>query len=408
MTIKPEIRAISTSKLIIGSDFKPDPERMASVVESIKARSLLHPPCIKENFEVFAGELHVFACRHLAIDKVDCHIYPSNLDDEEYKEIALHKNLQYPYLSWDEQIIFEKQLHELRQLQHGPGQKGKKDGWSLRDTAAELNMSFGILSEDIRMADAIIADPTLKRIKDKTTARRVILDTIKRQNQEIQSSVPVAIEYNCCIHGGSEAVLRAYPDNTFDCCITDPPWLEFKDKNLVRDEFTLEVFKEVYRVLKQNSFCFAFVSQQDFFFYEYKLREIGFNVQKYPMIWIKENVLTYGTLSWNTQRNYEPILLAVKGSPAFVSNMVSSVISCPVVHSSRLSHPNEKPKDVIKNILLNSTFDNAIILDPFAGSFVVAEVCRDMKRRYVCIEVNREYYEKGVKRLSERSNSESV
>lgn len=396
-----EIRTLETKKLIIPPNYKPDAERMASVVESIKQRQLLHPPCVTDKYVVFAGELHVLACRHLAIDKIDCRVYPSDLEDEEYKEIAIHKNLQFPYLSWDEQVIYERELHALRQQQHGVGQKGKKDGWSLRDTAEELHMSFGVLSEDIRMADAILANPSLRRIKDKSTARKVILEDIKRQNQEMQASVPAppSVDYNCCIHGGSEAVLRLYPDNVFDCCITDPPWLEFKDKNLVRDEFTLEVFKQVFRVLKQNSFCFAFVSHQDFFYYQDKFKELGYNVQKYPMIWVKENVLTYGTLSWNTQRNYEPIMVAVKGAPAFVSNMVSSIISCPVVHPSRLIHPNEKPKEVIKALLYNSTYDNALILDPFAGSFVVPDVCRETGRRFVAIEINKEFYEKGKERL---------
>lgn len=403
--MQPEIKTLETSKLIIDASYKPDADRLASVVESVKARALLHPPCVTDQFVVFAGELHVLACKQLAIDKIDCNVFPSDLTSNEYKEIAVHKNLQYPYLTWDEQIIFERELHLLRQATHGPGKKGSKDGWSIRDTAEELHMAFGVLSEDIRMADAILADPTLRRIKDKSTARRVILGDIKRQNQEVQASAPapVGADYNCCIHGGSEAVLRSYPDNTFDCCVTDPPWLEYRDRGLVRDEYTLQVFKEVFRVLKVNSFLFAFVSHQDFFFYETKLREIGYNVQKYPMIWVKENVLTYGTLSWNTQRNYEPILVAVKGAPAFINNMVSSIISCPVVHPSKLVHPNEKPKEVIKKLLLDSTFDNALIIDPFAGSFVVADVCRELRRRYVAIEINKEYYDKGVVRLSDKS-----
>ena len=404
---------IEPANLRLPVDYQPDKERLSSVLASIKEKTLLHIVCVREakiiinkvkEYEVFSGELHVYACQQLQVPTIECKVYPNDLDEDEYVEISLHKNLQFPYLTWDEQIIYEKKLHDLRQAQHGPGAKGKQTGWSLRDTAQELRMSFGILSEDLRMAEAVIADPSLKRIKDKTTARRLILDSIKRENQQIQASAPMtsAIDYDCVLHGGAEKLLQLYPANTFDACITDPPWLEYgqgKDSKLVRDEFTLQVFKEVYRVLKQNSFLYAFVSTQDWYHYFNKLTELGFSVQKYPLIWAKENVLTLGTLSWQYQRNYEHIIIAVKGSPALDNNNNSAIFSFPVVPSAKLIHPHEKPKDLIKVILNQCTYEGSLVLDPFAGSGVVLEVAKNLRRRFVGVEVQTEYYNKIKERI---------
>ena len=401
MNITPRTEHIDPAKLILPKDFKPDPINFSSLSFSIREEGLLHSPLVKDDFTVFAGKSRVKACQDLKLAAIECKVYPSNLDPQEYEILSLHENLKRFNLPWFEQVAKEKQLHTIRQAQEGIAKSGKKVGWSLRDTASELSMSFGVLSEDLRLADALEHDPELKRITDKATAKKVVFDAIKRNNQELMASQPVSIETNKCYCGDSGVILKSFPDNIFDACVTDPPWLEFKDASLRSDQFTLPVFKEVFRTLQSNAFLYMFVSTQDWSFYSVELPKIGFSVQKYPLIWVKEGTLSYGTRSWEHQRDYEPIMLAVKGSPALVDRMLSSIMSCKVVPSGLLRHPNEKPKEVIKRILNYCSYEGSIILDPFAGSFVVAETARDMRRRYVVIEKNQEFYSNGLKRLEE-------
>lgn len=400
MILPYRVENLDPAQLKLPDNFSPDRERLSAILLSIKEQGLLHPPCVKDTGEVFAGRMRVLACKELKLEQIECHVYPSTLDEDEYKVYSLHENLKRFNLDWSNQVICEKELHELRIAQNGQGKKGKKVGWSLRDTAAELQMAFGTLSEDIKLAEAVTADPQLARIKDKATARRVILSQIKRNEQQKVSQVnPSGAAYNCCLHGGSEVILQQYPDEFFDACITDPPWIEFKDKSLIRDQYTLPVFKEVFRTLKMNSFLYAFVGMQDWIFYHEELPKIGFNVQKWPLIWAKEGSISRGCLSWQHQRDFELIILAVKGSPALTSSMLSSVMSCKVVPGFQLVHPNEKPKAIINRLIEACTFENATVLDPFAGSFVVGAVCKELRRNYVCIENNAEFYQKGVERL---------
>ncbi len=390
---------IDPNSIIIPKDYIIDTVALTSMVSSIEELGLQNPPAIKENHEVITGRLRITACIACKLDPIEVKIYPSDLPEEEYKIISLHENLKRYNLPWHEQVIKEAQLHSLRQVQHGPGKQGKKTGWGLRDTATELNISLGYLSEDIRMAEAIMADPSLKKIGDKTTARRVILGKLKRINQEVDSTRHVNFETNKIYCGSSEVILQGFPDNTFDVCLTDPPWLEYRDDKLIRDEFTLSVFSQVYRVMKNNSFLYMFVSTQDWIFYQAELHKLGFSVQKYPLIWIKEGVLSYGTRSWEYQRDYEPILLAVKGSPSLTGNMISSIMSCKVVPSQKLIHPNEKPAEVIKRLLNSCSYEGSLVLDPFMGSGVVVDVCRQIDRRYIGIERDQKAFLKIEERL---------
>ena len=376
--------------------------------QSIKEHGLWFPPIITDTGLIVSGKKRVIATLILGLPRITCSVVSSKETEEFYSILRLHENLKRKNLDWHEELLLEKELHDLHIKEYGQrgwgavGAKEKetKKGWSLRDTAKELEMSFGVLSEDVRMAEAIIADPSLKRIKDKKTARKVIFEQWKRITQEQDSgAVAPTVEINTVHCGGSDIILQMYPNNTFDCCLTDPPWLRFKDITLTKDEFTLNVFKQIYRVLKQNSFLYAFVSTPDFKEYCIDLPKIGFQVQEIPLIWIKEGVLTQGTRSWEYQRSYELILLAVKGSPALTSSMLSPIFSTKVVHSSKLIHPNEKPVEVIKQIIEHSTYDNALILDPFAGSGVVGVAAKQMRRNYVLIEKDKQFYSKIMERL---------
>jgi site-specific DNA-methyltransferase (adenine-specific) len=404
MSLDGKLTIVPVKDLKLIREVKDDNVMVLGLVESIKVEGLLHPPLIKDDLTVIAGDKRVRDCQILGFKEIVVRVYPSNLPDETYKILRLHENLKRFNLPWYDQVVMEKELHDLRVQENGKAETGKRKdrggtGWGLRDTAQELNISFGGLSQDIKLAEAYLADPSMARIQDKKTAMRVITKDLKLISQE--NTANANTEESQILLGGSEEVLKAFSDNTFDACITDPPWLEFKDATLTKDKFTLPVFKEIFRVLKPNSFLFAFVSTQDWYIYQKNLEEIGFNVQKYPMIWIKENSLSYGTTTWQTQRNYEQIILAVKGSPAFRDNMILSTLISSVVNSGKLIHPNEKPVSILEKLISYATFENSLILDPFGGSGALGEACDNLNRRYVIIEKEPKYFV-GIKQRLEK------
>ena len=62
-------------------------------------------------------------------------------------------------------------------------------------------------------------------------------------------------------------------------------------------------------------------------------------------------------------------------------------------------HPTQKPVELIKRILLASTKEGDVVLDPFCGSSSTGVACEELKRKYIGIDINREYLELSLKRL---------
>ena len=395
----PKININDIQDNIIG---RTDSEKFDAIVQSIREKGLLQPIIItrsSDHYKLVTGKLRLAACKKLGWETITCSI--SKKDDPDTR---LHENLKRKHLSWDEEARLTEELHTRKQQKHGVPVKGKKNEkqWTVRDTARELGRSLGSVSENINLAKAVKRDPSLSKVKDRATAIKIVRLRKKQDEQESVSLAPLKIDaYDEIFCGDSREILKRFPNDTFHCVITDPPWLKFAGhEELTSDTNTLPTFRQLYRVMGQESFLYAFVGFEDFFLYRKRLPKFGFVVQSTPLIWHKRKFLSRrSTASWYG-RDYELILVAVKGKPVlYEKTYPNSVISCDIVHPSKLTHPNEKPKEIIRTLLDHSTVSGNLILDPFAGSFVVPEVCVEKKRHFVGIERSKEYYEQGKERL---------
>jgi len=66
---------------------------------------------------------------------------------------------------------------------------------------------------------------------------------------------------------------------------------------------------------------------------------------------------------------------------------------------SKRFHPTQKPVKLIEKQLLEYSREGDLILDPFSGSGTTAIACHRLKRRFICIEKDPEYWAKSVERL---------
>jgi len=62
-------------------------------------------------------------------------------------------------------------------------------------------------------------------------------------------------------------------------------------------------------------------------------------------------------------------------------------------------HPTQKPEKLIAKLILASTDAGDIVFDPFMGSGTTAVAAKKLKRRFVGVEINREYCCLALKRL---------
>ena len=66
-------------------------------------------------------------------------------------------------------------------------------------------------------------------------------------------------------------------------------------------------------------------------------------------------------------------------------------------------HPTQKPLKLIERLVLASSNEEDLILDPFMGSGTTAEAARLHQRKYIGFEIDDEYYNKSVERLQQTS-----
>lgn len=77
---------------------------------------------------------------------------------------------------------------------------------------------------------------------------------------------------------------------------------------------------------------------------------------------------------------------------------MSTNVAQDIVHHNNL-HPWRKPLSLIKRFIKLYTNPGDTILDPFAGSGVVAEACLQLDRQFVCFDIDAELVEQTKERL---------
>jgi site-specific DNA-methyltransferase (adenine-specific) len=68
-------------------------------------------------------------------------------------------------------------------------------------------------------------------------------------------------------------------------------------------------------------------------------------------------------------------------------------------------HPTQKPVGLFNYLIKTYTNENDIVLDNTAGAFTTAIACLETNRKYIVMEKEKEYYNKGIKRILEWKQS---
>ena len=64
------------------------------------------------------------------------------------------------------------------------------------------------------------------------------------------------------------------------------------------------------------------------------------------------------------------------------------------------THPAPFPIELPSRLIKMFSYVDDIVLDCFSGSGTTAIACHNLKRRFICIEKDKDYYEKSIKRLN--------
>src|SRR3990167_2251014 len=207
-------------------------------------------------------------------------------------------------------------------------------------------------------------------------------------------------------------ILPQFPDKSFDLVLTDPPYgvnyegghfhsgdvkIVRKREKLVNDQENIYsyLFKEIYRLLGDGSGG-AYVFYADSFS-EYVFPPLPF--EKYQMlIWGKSNA-RYAAMMARYKHNFEPFIWLQKPPSKWRGKSTETSLWWMKANATNFFHPTQKPLDVIKRMIINSSDENNIILDPFLGSGTTAVAAKQLNRRFIGIEISKKYCDIAIRRL---------
>lgn len=231
--------------------------------------------------------------------------------------------------------------------------------------------------------------------------------------------------------------MKLIPEWSIDCIITDPPyWISFwnneRDKIANFNGFTEAWVKECFRVLRIWWSFYWFMARTNVCEFKSildKYWSIKNRITRERNKWrwssknyksVKEEILYYVKWKWET-RNEQKMLkqhvvpYVLDGKPRWwftneewvkcrrtwignVWHYTQPFFKMP----ENTEHPTQKPELMIERIILTSSNEQDIILDPFMWSWTTAKVANDNNRNFIWFELDKWYREIANKRLENR------
>ena len=244
---------------------------------------------------------------------------------------------------------------------------------------------------------------------------------------------------NVVINGDCIEAMNKFPKNSIDLIFADPPynlqlggdlhrpnnkkvdavdddWDKFNSFSHY-DDFTLKWLKAAHRVLKKDGSIWVIGSYHNIFRVGYIMQNIGFWILN-DIIWRKTNPMpnfkgrrftnAHETLIWASKSNeskYKFNYAALKELNEGLQ--MRSDWLFPVCNGKeRLKnsegikvHPTQKPEALLHRVILSSSENNDLILDPFFGTGTTGVVAKKLGRQFVGIEKELEYYKISKSRI---------
>jgi len=242
------------------------------------------------------------------------------------------------------------------------------------------------------------------------------------------------IENSTLYLGDCLEVMKIIPDKSIDCIITDPPYslgYDFENDKLSYSKqaaFMEKYLKLFYGILKDNGTVCIFMSQEMSHYLYIKAKKIGFTWQN-EIIWNRdggqmptkkigichENICIYTKGSLHKTFNLNEIRVKSKyaeldkrlnengknpGDVWYVPALFGKKIERIKGPNGKALHPTQKPIDIVFPLLWAYTNKNDLVLDTFMGTGTVGAACKKINRKYIGIELEKEFFKASISRLN--------
>lgn len=157
-----------------------------------------------------------------------------------------------------------------------------------------------------------------------------------------------------------------------------------------------EFLPEVYRVLKDDTHCYLMINSRNLKNLQQETEKVGFKFQNL-LVWAKNTA----TPNHCYMQACEYILMLRKGHERYINDMGTKNIFTYANIIGNKYHPTEKPIELMRDLIINSTNENDIVLDMFMGAGSTCLAAKQCNRQYIGIEIEKKYFDIAKKRLND-------
>lgn len=155
----------------------------------------------------------------------------------------------------------------------------------------------------------------------------------------------------------------------------------------------------IYQLLKDTGHCYIMTNHVNLFEYLQVAQECGFKFIK-SLIWNKGNKI----MGQFYMSQFEYILFFRKGAGKKINKCgTSDILDIPNKkqkdENGKNLHDTEKPVDLMKILIENSSNEGEMVLDFMCGINATGVACKELNRKYIGIELDENYFDIGVNRI---------
>lgn len=205
---------------------------------------------------------------------------------------------------------------------------------------------------------------------------------------------------NCVSKQDAVSWLQQLDDQYVDLIITDPPYESLEKHRAIGTTTRLKQSKassnnwfsifpnerfesflvEAFRVLKKGSHFYLFCDQETMFIIKPLAEKVGFKFWK-PLIWDKCSI----GMGYHYRARYEFILFFEKGKRKLNDLGIPDILEHKRVWKG---YPTEKPVSLLETLIMQSSSENDLVVDPFFGSGATLLAARNLGRKYLGCDIS--------------------
>jgi len=385
------------------------------LADSIKKHGLMHPivvcPSDSQDYKwtLIAGERRLRACILNGYDEIECTLF-GDLDSTDQKVCELEENIVRKNLSWQEECDALRQLDDLMKMKYGKAQPGSTTGWRLDDTADAVGIPRSTVASDVKLARDLRENPELQeKVKKipKTAARKVVKQAVKAKLLKKQVEMNELKVASNLLLGNACDLIDDLEDESVHLLLTDPPFgisqitstgksgtmsysitsTNVSDEDVMRDTYR-KLWPKVFTKLVPGAHIYVFCAMGWYCELITMLRKAGFVMSDLPLIWYKRRTTTIPK-GLNYMSSYEAILFGYKHPPErYLKKNFANVLSIPAISPQMKIHGLQKPFDLLKILIENSSNPGELILDCFAGSGMTLIAAEKLHRSSIGYEID--------------------